>query len=348
MDALCLCPPSPLSTIHSPLFLYIARMQINREKTWEAELAESFRDSAELCRYLHLPDSVRQNDLAATAEYPLLVPRSFANRMEPGNPNDPLLLQVLPQRQETESVDGFTTDPVGEHQHWAGTPCRVLQKYPGRALILAADACAVHCRFCFRRYFSGKKADVSLETIRNSPEIHEVIFSGGDPLLLPDMELRELLYYTAMIPHVKRVRIHSRLPIAIPSRITSELIDTLSRFSPIYLVLHVNHPNELNDEVLERIESLVDVGVPVMSQTVLLRGINDNLETLRNLFEKLIDSRIIPYYLHQLDRVSGAAHFEVASDVGRALIAELRNLLPGYAVPQYVQEIVGAPGKRPL
>jgi len=302
-------------------------------------------DLAELCTLLALPESVLQDGKRATDEFPLSVPYSFLRRMECGNPNDPLLLQVLPQNIELRSVAGFTVDPVGEGN---GSVNRILRKYPGRALVLASSDCGVHCRFCFRRHFQKQKGGLSLDHIREATDVHEVILSGGDPLCLSNRELMELLHGLSLIPHVRRIRIHSRLPIVEPSRIDAELVDIFETFCPIYLVLHVNHPNELDDEVLEHIETLIDIGVPILSQTVLLKGVNDNLNTLQRLFETLVDHRILPYYLHQLDRVAGAAHFEVPTEVGLQLVTELRHRLPGYAVPQYVQEIVGETCKIPL
>ena len=265
--------------------------------------------------------------------------------MEHGNPNDPLLLQVLPQNIELQPVVGFTTDPVGEG---IGSSNRILRKYSGRALILATSDCGVNCRFCFRRHFPRQEPNFSLDSIREATDIHEVILSGGDPLCLSNRELLELLHGLSLISHVRRIRIHSRLPIVDPSRVDAELLDILGTFCPIYFVLHVNHPNELDEEVLERIESLVDLGVPVLSQTVLLHGVNDALEVLQRLFEKLVDSRVFPYYLHQLDRVSGSSHFEVSPEVGCSLVEGLRDRLPGYAAPRYVREIVGCTYKVPL
>ena len=301
-------------------------------------------DLTELCKLLELPETVCCEGKNAADEFPLRVPYSFLRRMERGNPTDPLLLQVLPQNVELLPAEGFTTDPVGEG---TGPANGILRKYSGRALILATSDCGVNCRFCFRRHLPRKKYDLSLDPIREATDIHEVILSGGDPLCLPNRELTELLHGLSLIPHIRRIRIHSRMPIVEPSRINTELVDILGMFCPIYLVLHVNHPNELDDEVLERLESLVDIGVPILSQTVLLRNINDDVGVLERLFEKLVDNRMIPYYLHQLDKASGAAHFEVQPEVGRRLITELRVRLPGYAVPQYVQEVVGGGCKVP-
>jgi EF-P beta-lysylation protein EpmB len=260
--------------------------------------------------------------------------------MERGNLNDPLLLQVLPQIEEVQTVSGFSKDPLGEITEAEGGIA--LNKYAGRTLVLASQACGVHCRFCFRRHFPRTPTPPDVETllasIRRAP-VEEVILSGGDPLMLDDGMLDQLLQSISRLPHVRRVRIHSRLPLVLPTRLTPDLARILTLPIPVYLVLHVNHPNELSAKFLERREGLVKP--VVLSQTVLLRNINDDEETLYHLFRRLIDARIVPYYLHQLDRVEGAAHFEVSSMEGSRILVELRNRLPGYAVPMYVREVGG-------
>jgi EF-P beta-lysylation protein EpmB len=311
---------------------------------WQIELSESFTDAAELCRYLNIPFPNVQT------EYPLLVPRSFVKRMQHGNPNDPLLLQVLPSPEENVATSGFSCDPLGEAAN-VQSSC-VLQKYPKRVLVLASDSCGVHCRFCFRRQLKRNRPNhlssllPFIETLDAPTE--ELILSGGDPLMLNNEALEKLIQQIIKLPNIKRLRIHSRLPVVLPSRMTEKLnaVLTLPKPIPVYLVLHVNHPNELDGEFAERRRLLVS---PVlMSQTVLLRGINDHLETLEQLFTRLANLAIVPYYLHQLDKVQGAAHFEVPISSGCKLIAELRNRLPGYAVPRYVQEIEGLSGKMTL
>ena len=312
--------------------------------SWQEELQQSFSSVDELCRKLTLPPcSVR-------TDYPLLVPRPFVDLMERGNPNDPLLLQVLPQTEENQSVAGFSKDPVGEWTHVEGVHGDggiALNKYAGRTLLLASRECGLHCRFCFRRHFPKvptspvpTRLDVEslLIPIRNAAA-EEVILSGGDPLMLADEALDQLLQSMLRLNHVRRIRIHSRLPLALPSRLTPQLAEILTLPIPVYVVFHVNHPNELSEEFLER-RTLLTKPV-VLSQSVLLRRVNDDAETLYHLFRRLIDARIVPYYLHQLDRVAGAAHFEVAPDKGTAILTELRRHLPGYAVPTYVQEISG-------
>jgi EF-P beta-lysylation protein EpmB len=271
--------------------------------------------------------------------------------MRPGDPADPLLRQVLPLDAETRPADGFAPDPVGDLD--AQLTPGLLHKYHGRALLVTTGACAVHCRYCFRRHFPYSDApkglaawDAALETIADDRSIHEVILSGGDPLTLVDPTLAALADRIAAIGHVARLRVHTRLPVVIPSRVTDELIGWLTgtRLTPI-VVLHANHANELAGEVPAAIARLADAGVPLLNQAVLLRGVNDLIDSQAALCERLVNLRVMPYYLHQLDRVAGAAHFETPVDEGRQIVAALRVRLPGYAVPRYVQEVAGATGK---
>jgi len=306
---------------------------------WQRELRRSLTSIDELCEMLAIPPC------SEVPGYPLLVTRPFVNLMERGNPCDPLLLQVLPQVEETQTATGFSQDPLGEIADTEGGIA--LNKYPGRTLLLATQECGIHCRFCFRRYFPKVSIPLNVETLiapLKTDPVEEVILSGGDPLMLEDETLDQLLQSILRIQHIRRVRIHSRLPLVLPSRLTPDLARILTLPIPLYLVLHVNHPNELSAEFLERREGLLKP--VVMSQTVLLRRINDDVETLYHLFRCLIDARIVPYYLHQLDRVEGAAHFEVSSEEGSRLLAELRERLPGYAVPTYVREIGGSKCKQ--
>jgi len=232
----------------------------------------------------------------------------------------------------------------------------VLQKYPHRVLLVVTGACAIHCRYCFRRHFPYAEApkslaawDPALRQIADDDTIHEVILSGGDPLMVRDEVLAELVERIAAIPHVRRLRVHTRLPIVIPSRVDAGLLDWLTdtRLTP-WVVVHANHPREIDTEVAEALARLVDAGLPVLNQAVLLRGVNDDAETLTELSERLLACRAMPYYLHQLDRVAGAAHFEVPLPRGRELIEQLRTRLPGFGVPRYVQEIAGELSKSPL
>ena len=298
-------------------------------------LRQMITDLDELCRILAIPTGT------VCTDYPLLVPRPFVDLMERGNPNDPLLLQVLPQSEENQIAYGFSEDPLGEI---AEADCGIaLNKYAGRTLLLASQECGVHCRFCFRRHFPKTQVTFDAETLlaplRHNTAIEEVILSGGDPLMLDDDTLDQLLQSIVRLNHIRRIRVHSRLPIVLPSRLTPKLAEVLTLPISVYLVLHVNHPHELSDNFLERRDLLSKT--VVMVQTVLLRNVNDNAETLYRLYRRLIDARILPYYLHQLDKVAGAAHFEVPVDRGLTFVSDLRNRLPGYAVPMYVREIRG-------
>jgi EF-P beta-lysylation protein EpmB len=270
------------------------------------------------------------------------------------DPADPLLRQVLPLGEEVVPQAGFVADPVGDDS--AKLSAGLLQKYQSRALLITTGACAVHCRYCFRRHFPYSESPRSpadwqpaLDRIAADPAIDEVLLSGGDPLTLVDAQLAELARRIADIPHVQRLRIHTRLPIVIPQRVTEELIGWLrgTRLAPI-VVVHANHPQEIDEVAAAALSRLVDRGIPVLNQAVLLRGVNDNAEALIGLSRRLVRLRVMPYYLHQLDRVAGAAHFEVPIARGLELIELLRRALPGYAVPRYVQEIAGENHKHVL
>jgi len=320
-----------------------------QQGTWQAALAGAIRDPAELCRLLGLDQSSAAGP--AANGFPLLVPRTFADRIRPGDPTDPLLLQVLPQRCELADVPGYRTDPLAERA--AAVAPGLLQKYPGRSLIVATRRCGVHCRYCFRRHFpqtaSPHKSEAwgpALCRIADDESIGEVILSGGDPLTLQDSLLGQLAVHLAHIPHVRRLRVHSRMPVVIPQRVTGELLAWLrgTRLSTL-MVVQINHPAEIDGAVAAALRRLVDAGVPLLNQSVLLRGVNDRLDVLAELCERLVDLRVMPYYLHQLDRVAGAAHFEVPEATGIGLIEQLRTRLPGYAVPRYVRETPGAAGK---
>lgn len=320
---------------------------------WQRELAEGVRDPAELLDALGLDRSLLTPALAAEKQFPLRVPRSFVRRMRHGDPDDPLLRQVLPLTAELASVAGFGPDPVGDRQ--AMRPGGVLHKYHGRALLVATGACAIHCRYCFRRHFPYAEANAASEHwagalayIRDRADITEVILSGGDPLVLNDRRLGELATELADIPHVRRLRIHSRLPVVLPSRVDSRMLDWFAgtRLTPI-MVIHANHPQELDDEVGAALQRLRERGVTLLNQTVLLAGINDDTATQIALSERLFALGTLPYYLHVLDRVEGAAHFESATDLA-ALMHGLRSALPGYLVPKLVREEPGEPSKTPL
>lgn len=321
---------------------------------WHGSLAQAVRDPDELIELLHLSDDYRGPARQAAELFPLLVPRSFLARMEPGNPRDPLLMQVLPLAIEAADVPRFVPDALQEERF--RTAPGLLHKYAGRALLIATGSCAVHCRYCFRRHYPyGQEPRrledwrPALESIAADRSLREIILSGGDPLMLTDARLAALCRALDEIPHLRRLRLHTRLPIVLPDRVTRELLDLLTggRLTPI-VVVHANHANEIAGDCAEALRTLVRAGIATLNQAVLLRGINDSVEALVALCERLADLGVMPYYLHQLDRTAGTAHFEVPEDRGRALIEELRRRLPGYAVPQYVREIAGEPYKQPL
>lgn len=323
--------------------------------TWQQALAEAIRNPDELIDLVGLPDTFRESARRAARRFPLIVPRSFVARMHRGDPADPLLRQVLPLDVEAGDTDGFTADPVGDASSRKAPG--LLQKYHGRALLIATGACAVHCRYCFRRHYpygeEPRRLDdwqPALAAIAADQSLHEVILSGGDPLMLTDARLAALVARVAAIPHVARLRIHTRLPIVLPERVTDSLPSVLTganRLTPI-IVVHANHPHELTGACADALRRLVRSGITTLNQAVLLRGVNDSVEALSGLSERLVDLGVIPYYLHQLDRVAGAAHFEVPEATGLRLIAELKRLLPGYAVPRYVRETPGGTSKEEI
>lgn len=319
--------------------------------SWQQELARAVRDPAELVRLLELSPALLEPARLAARHFPLRVPRGYVARMERGNPEDPLLRQVLPLAAELEAVPGFVTDPVGDLA--ASRGAGVLHKYHGRVLLITTGACAINCRYCFRRHFPYAEANASAEQwhpalryIARRPEIEEVILSGGDPLTLTDRRLAQLAAQLVDIPHIRRLRVHSRLPVVLPARITDELLGWFagSRLQPV-MVLHTNHANELDEAVANAVKHLREAGVTVLNQTVLLRGVNDEATALTALNRRLFDSGILPYYLHLLDRVEGASHFEIPQIRALELHRQMAARLPGYLVPRLVQEIEGAPGK---
>ena len=321
---------------------------------WQTELRLALRDPAQLLAALDLPPELLEPARLAARSFPLFAPWSYIGRMTKGDPTDPLLRQVLPLGEEAVPQAGFVADPVGDDS--ATLTAGLLQKYQSRALLVTTGACAIHCRYCFRRQFPYSESPRSpdewqpaLDRIAADPAIDEVLLSGGDPLTLVDAQLAELARRIAKIPNIKRLRIHTRLPIVIPQRVTEELIGWLrgTRLAPI-VVVHANHPQEIDDAVATALTKLVDRGIPVLNQAVLLSGVNGSAEALIGLSRRLVDLRVMPYYLHQLDRVAGAAHFEVPISRGLELIDELRRALPGYAVPRYVQEVAGEAHKRVL
>jgi EF-P beta-lysylation protein EpmB len=315
---------------------------------WQLEMAGALTSVAELGQAVGLDLPVPQG---AAETFRLRVPLSYVRRMRRGDPNDPLLLQVLPSHREQDYAPGYTGDPVGERA--ALRAPHLLQKYAGRALLITTQACAIHCRYCFRREFpySEQASDAprwsaALEAVAQDESLEEIILSGGDPLSLSDTRLRSLTDELADIPHVRRLRVHTRQPIVLPSRVDSGLLAWIrSVRQPLVFVLHCNHPNEIDEEVRRSCAALRDSGVTLLNQSVLLRAVNDSADVLTELSNRLFDAGVLPYYLHALDRVRGAAHFEVPDSTARHIAGELAARLPGYLVPRLVREVHGAPAK---
>ena len=320
---------------------------------WRQSLRNAITDPRELLELVGLPELAGRLP-PGDAGFALKVPRGFVARMQPGNPQDPLLLQVLPQLAERDDVPGFANDAVGDLDAIAGHG--VLQKYAGRALLIAAGSCAVNCRYCFRRHFpyadelaASHAWREAIACLAADTSIREVILSGGDPLVLSTQKLTELTDALRGLSHIIRLRIHSRLPIVLPERIDDGLAGWLAAL-PMQrvVVLHANHPNELDANVDGACRRLRASGATLLNQSVLLRGINDDAGVLAELSERLFASGVLPYYLHQLDRVRGTAHFEVPDAQARELVGTLRARLPGYLVPRLVREVPGGPAKQPV
>ncbi|MGF1687792.1 EF-P beta-lysylation protein EpmB [Photobacterium japonica] len=323
------------------------------EQNWLNELANAISDPLLLLKTLQIDPAPWEQGLAARKLFALRVPKSFVERMELGNPHDPLLRQVLPLAEEFEVHDGYSQDPLDEQDN--AIP-GLLHKYRNRVLMIVKGGCAVNCRYCFRRHFpyqdnqGGKRNwQLALDYIASQPQVNEVILSGGDPLMAKDSELAWLLEGIAAIPHVTRLRIHSRLPVVMPNRITDTLCQLLqeSRLSTV-LVTHINHANEIDDTLRSAMLRLKQANVTLLNQGVLLKGVNDNVPALIALSESLFKAGILPYYLHVLDRVQGAAHFMVDDTTARQLMAGLMDNVSGYLVPRLTREIGGRSSKTPL
>lgn len=321
-----------------------------QSEEWSRLVRGALSDPAELLRRLDLDPS--RFDFDPAAAFVMRVPEPFLARMRAGDAGDPLLRQVLPLEVEHTARPGFTTDPLGESA--ATVAPGVIRKYAGRALLIATPACAVHCRYCFRRHFpyGDHRQGVSfpsLRAIETDPSIREVILSGGDPLMLKDAALGRLLEGLSAIPHVERVRVHTRVPVVVPQRVTRELLDLLDRTAtPITLVVHVNHPNELDAPLGTALAALHRTGTTLLNQSVLLSGVNDDARTLIRLSESLFAHYVLPYYLHLPDRVAGTQHFDVDTARARRLGGELAAALPGYLVPRLAREVPGATAKEIL
>lgn len=317
---------------------------------WQRALSSAITDIPELCDALQLSISDSDAIQRAQQSFALRVPREFVARMEKGNPRDPLLLQVLPQAIEMQKTPGFSADPLNENQK--NPVPGLLHKYPNRVLLTLTGVCAINCRYCFRKSFPYEENNPSranwnraLEYISQDENIDEVILSGGDPLILKDNLIAEFVLQLEKISHVERLRIHTRLPIVIPQRVTDEWIAWMqqSRFK-IIVVVHCNHANEIDESVLIALKKL-RVAATVLNQSVLLKNINDNAETLVNLSKRLFQADVLPYYLHLLDKVDGAAHFDVTEEKANELMSEIKKQLPGFLVPKLARETPDMPNK---
>lgn len=326
-----------------------------REQNWKSQLSDLITDPKELLQCLNLSETqLLSGAILACDSFKLRVPRAFVKKIRLCDPLDPLLLQVLPHHLELEEHAGFVTDPLGEEQanHLPG----VLHKYESRFLLTLTGACAVHCRYCFRRHFPyqenlPKNKDwINIQHyIESHPQINEIILSGGDPLTLSNQKLAIWIERLASLTQIKTLRIHTRVPIVIPERLDNELLSLLknSRMS-IVVVVHSNHANELDSFTIHQLKKLNHINITVLNQSVLLKGVNDSAEVLSELSQRLFDARIMPYYLHVLDKVKGAQHFDLKHSAIEHIYTELLAMLPGYLVPKLVREIAGEKNKTPL
>jgi EF-P beta-lysylation protein EpmB len=327
-------------------------LQTDSLLSWQQQLTDAITDPLVLLKRLKLDESLLPAATIAAKQFPLRVPHAFVDLMQIGDSNDPLLRQVLPLQEELISVAGYSTDPIKE---LAYTNKGIIHKYRGRVLLLVTGHCAINCRYCFRRHFPYEENRLSrdqwLDTIKiiaADTSIEEVIYSGGDPLASNDKQLAWLTQQIAAIPHIKRLRIHSRLPVVIPERINDECLSWLSNHRlDTAFVLHINHANEISPALIGAITHLRNAGIIVLNQTVLLKNINDSVGTLKDLSDQLFAAGVLPYYLHLFDPVSGAAHFDVSLKEAKQLHQEMLACLPGYLVPKLVKDIEGEASKIP-
>lgn len=328
-------------------------LRLQQPPHWQTLLSQAITEPEQLLHELRLPNSLLPPALRASSRFKLRVPRGFVARMHQGDPHDPLLRQILPLGEELHRVPGYSTDPLAELDTMPAAG--VLHKYRGRVLLTLTGACAIHCRYCFRRHYPYNDAnptrehDKTIDYLRRQPELREVILSGGDPLTLSDSRLAGLVSSIETIARVKCLRIHSRLPVVLPERIDPSLLEWMSATRlQIVLVIHSNHANELDANVDRAMNQLRQAGVTVLNQSVLLRGINNRPGILVDLSERLFEAGVLPYYLHQLDPVQGAAHFSVSDQEAKLMVEEMRRQLPGYLVPRLVRERPGQASKSPL
>ncbi|RUO67102.1 EF-P beta-lysylation protein EpmB [Idiomarina ramblicola] len=319
---------------------------VNKRPDWQFELKQAYTRPEDMLRALNLDPSLFSADIAARKLFSMRVPRPFVAQMQAGDSNDPLLRQVLPLHNEFDSAPGYSADPLQEQK---GPVNGLLHKYKSRVLLILKGGCAVNCRYCFRRHFpydeltfSKRQLTDTLNYIKQNPEINEVILSGGDPLMESDNRLNALIKEFELLPQLTRLRIHSRLPVVIPSRLTAELKTMLSdtRLQSI-LVIHANHANEMSLELAETLSDWHRAGIHLLNQSVLLRGVNDSIAALTELSETLFSAHVLPYYLHQLDKVEGASHFAVSDEKAQSLWQQMTHELPGFLVPRLVREQAG-------
>lgn len=329
----------------------IKTIKIHPHKDWKTELSHSISSTSELLSRLGLNVQDLSERQQAARDFPLKVPESFVARMNYGDPEDPLLTQVLPCATELRDDNAYSPDPLEESKY--NQVPGIVHKYRNRVLLIVSPNCAINCRYCFRRHFpyeenrqSKQQWQQALDYIRSREEINEVIYSGGDPLAANDQFLSWLTERIAAIRHIKRLRIHSRLPVVIPSRVDNRLLDWLggTRFKPI-VVLHINHAQEIDQSLQTAAQRLLDQGIQVLNQAVLLRGVNDNAPSLVSLSERLFESGVMPYYLHLLDPVAGASHFDIPEQQAQDLYRQMQAQLPGYLVPKLVRDKPGEPSK---
>lgn len=326
-----------------------------QEQNWQSQLSDLITDPFELLDQLEIcSDALLSGAILASKSFKLRVPRAFVGKMRKGDPLDPLLLQVLPHHLELEEHPEFVTDPLGEEA--ANQLPGVLHKYQSRFLLTLTGACAVHCRYCFRRHFPYQENLPKQDDwpqikayIEQNPHINEVILSGGDPLTLSNRKLKLWIERLESLQQVKILRIHSRVPVVIPQRLDTELLEILkSTRLRIIVVIHANHAAELNDQTCAYLEKLSQHGITALNQAVLLKGVNDDAQTLIELSQRLFDARVMPYYLHVLDKVKGAQHFDLSGSKIDEIYHDILVGLPGYLVPKLVREIAGEKNKTPL
>ena len=324
-----------------------------RTSHWQNLLARAIRDPAELIEYLELPESFLAGAILANKIFPLRVPQGYLQRIKKGDPDDPLLRQILPYRSELKQDALFLKDPVGDIA--AAVVPGLLHKYHGRVLLITTAACAIHCRYCFRRHFpyrenrSSPDWQQAINYIRDHDNIHEVILSGGDPLSLTESHLKTLTDQLIKLPHIKTLRLHTRLPIVLPERVDEPLLSWFDSLPwKIVVVLHCNHANEIDEAVSQALQQLHKHHITLLNQSVLLAGVNNNPDALIDLSHKLFSNHVLPYYLHRLDKVEGATHFEISTKESLKLHTTIREQLPGYLVPRLVEEIAGELSKTPV